>query len=257
MNIETKTTKVKKYLFFLSVVIIMVSCLTPQTADQIIESAIKHAGGEHYNHKKISFEFRGKTYVSCRQDGMYALKRITEDSTETVDILSNDGFKRIVDGHMVVLADSLKTKYSNSVNSVHYFAYLPHGLTGSAVNKELLGEVKIKDQVYYKIKVWFNEQGGGEDFEDVFVYWIGKENHQVDYLAYEFHVNEGGMRFREAYNHREIGGIQFADYNNYQPKSNSASLLGLDSLFQQNNLKLLSKIELENVQVEATSDCKW
>lgn len=257
MNIQTKTTKVKKYILLLSIVITIASCTTPQTADHIIEKAIQKAGGEHYNHKKISFEFRGKTYVSCRDDGMYSLTRVTEDSIKIVDVLSNDGFKRTINDQQVQLADTSKTKFSNSVNSVHYFAYLPYGLTGSAVNKELLGEVQINEHTYYKIKVWFDEQGGGEDFEDVFVYWIGKENYQMDYLAYEFHVNEGGMRFREAYNRREIGGIQFVDYNNYQPNDDTTTLLELDSLFQKNDLKLLSKIELEHIEVDTTSACQF
>jgi len=250
-------TKVKTYLFLLSIILITSSCSKPQTAEDIVVRAIEQAGGKYYNHKKISFDFRDHTYVSCRQDGMYALKRITQDTTKIVDILSNNGFKRLVDGQEVQLADSMVAKYSNSVNSVHYFAYLPYGLTGSAVNKELLGEVQIKDQTYYKIKVWFNEQGGGEDFEDVFVYWIHKQSYQVDYLAYEFHVNDGGMRFRQAYNRRDIGGIQFVDYNNYEPKNNSTSLVELDSLFQHNDLRLLSKIALEHVKVEETSNCQF
>lgn len=255
MNNQIKTSKVKKYLFLLFIMTGLASCSTPETADSIIERAIKQAGGDHYNHKKISFEFRDKTYTSCRQDGMYSLKRITEDSVQIIDVLSNNGFKRIIDGQQVELADTTKTKYANSINSVHYFAYLPYGLTGSAVNKELLGEVQINTQTYYKIKVWFDQQGGGEDYEDVFVYWIEKENYQVDYLAYEFHVNDGGMRFRQAYNRRDIKGIQFVDYNNYEPKNKSTSLLELDSLFQHDQLKLLSKIVLENVAVETTTDC--
>lgn len=247
---------IRTYLLLLSLVVFIISCTSHPTADQIIDRAIDRAGGSQYNHKKISFEFRGKTYISCREDGMFYLKRITDDSMHVVDILSNNGFKRIVDGQQVVLADTTMASYANSVNSVHYFAYLPYGLTGEAVNKELLGEVMIKNKPYYKIKVWFNEQGGGADYEDIFVYWIEKENYQMDYLAYKFHVNGGGMRFRAAYNKREIGGITFVDYNNFKPKDNTVSLFDLDSLFKQNNLALLSTIELENLRVEKV-DCTF
>lgn len=256
LKIKTKTSKVKKYVFLLSVILGLVSCSTPETADHIIEKAILKAGGDHYNHKKISFEFRDKTYTSCREDGVYALTRITDDSVQAIDVLSNKGFKRIVEGQELKLADTTKTNYANSVNSVHYFAYLPYGLTGTAVNKELLGEVQINDRTYYKIKVWFDQEGGGEDYEDVFVYWVEKESYQLDYLAYEFHVNDGGMRFRQAFNRRVIDGIQFVDYNNYQPKNESTSLFDLDSLYQLDELELLSKIELKNVRVEASIDCQ-
>lgn len=244
-----------RYLFIIVVVIALTSCSTTNPAEDIINKAIVQVGGEHYNHKKITFEFRGKIYTSCRNDGMYTLARKSNDSAEITDILSNTGFKRFINGNQVTLADTTATKFANSTNSVHYFAYLPYGLTGSAVNKELLGEVEIKDHTYYKIKVWFDQQGGGEDYEDVFIYWVEAETFQVDYLAYEFHVNGGGLRFREAYNRRDIEGIQFVDYNNYAPNDTIASIAELDHLFQQNSLKLLSKIELKNINVESSTDC--
>lgn len=89
-------------------------------------------------------------------------------------------------------------KYYNSVNSVHYFAYLPQGLNDKAVQKELLGEVVLKGEPYYKVRVTFAQEGGGNDYEDVFIYWFHKQKFTMDYLAYEFHVDGGGMRFREA-----------------------------------------------------------
>ena len=245
----------KRYLFIIVVAIVLASCSTSNPAENIINKAIAQVGGEHYNHKKITFKFRGKNYTSCRNDGMYALVRKSNDSAKITDILSNTGFTRIVNGNQVTLADTTATKFANSTNSVHYFAYLPYGLTGSAVNKELLGEVEIKDHTYYKIKVWFDQQGGGEDYEDVFIYWVETETFQVNYLAYEFHVNGGGMRFREAYNRRDIEGIQFVDYNNYAPDGTVVSITELDRLFQQNSLKLLSKIELKDISVEPSTDC--
>lgn len=246
----------KRHVFVFIVLILLGSCSTPDTAQSIIDNAISRIGAAHFNHKKITFEFRGKTYSSCRDDGMYTLIRKSNDTAEILDILSNSGFKRMVNGKQVTLTDTTATKFANSTNSVHYFAYLPYGLTGSAVNKELLGEVKINNRTYYKIKVWFDQQGGGADYEDVFLYWVDKKTFQVDYLAYEFHVNGGGMRFREAYNRREVNGIQFVDYYNYAPKDTTASLLELDSLFQNDALKLLSKIELENLTVKPITSCK-
>ncbi len=141
-------------------------------------------------------------------------------------------------------------KYSSSVNSVHYFSVLPYGLNAAAVNKEYLKKVEIKGRTYHKIKVTFNKENGGEDFEDVFVYWFDTEDYKVGYLAYSYNESDGlGLRFREAYNERYIDGVRFVDYNNYKPKKNTISVIDLDSLFEADRLKLLSKIELEHVKV--------
>ncbi len=122
-----------------------------------------------------------------------------------------------------------------------YFALLPHGLNDAAVNKEYLGEAIIKDQPYHKIKVTFDPEGGGSDHEDEFIYWIHQKSNSMDFLGYSFHVNEGGLRFREAYNVRNINGIIFSDYINYEPASNTITLDKLDIAFQNSGLKNLSQ----------------
>ena len=147
------------------------------------------------------------------------------------------------------MPDSLANIYSNSINSVHYFAYLPYGLNDPAVNKEFLGEMAIKGKDYYKVKVTFDQENGGDDFDDVYIYWFNKETFKPEYLAYEFHVNGGGLRFREAYNERYVNGIRFVDYNNYKSVSDSQSIYEIDSLFNKGELELLSKIELKDVVV--------
>ena len=172
-------------------------------------------------------------------------------STQTIsDQLSNTGFKISINNKIQKIPDSIAAKYSNSVNSVHYFSVLPYGLDDPAVNLQYLGTKNLKGKEYHKIKVTFDEIGGGDDFEDVFIYWIGIEDHKLDYLAYDFHVNGGGIRFREAYNERFINGIRFVDYNNFKPKNRNSNLLEMDILFEENNLELVSKIELENLTTE-------
>ena len=59
-------------------------------------------------------------------------------------------------------------------------------------------------------------------------------------------MNGGGVRFRSAYNSRNVGGIIFQDYVNY--KAEMGTPLGdLPKLFEQGRLKELSKIDTENV----------
>jgi hypothetical protein len=112
-----------------------------------------------------------------------------------------------------------------------------------------MDETNIKNELYFKIKVTFGQEGGGTDFDDEFLYWIHKTNFTVDYLAYSYATNGGGIRYREAYNPRVIEGIRFVDYNNYKPSNLEFSLDELSVLFEKGALKLLSKIETENVRV--------
>ena len=222
----------------------------------IIDKAIAKAGGDRYYNSKIEFDFRDKSYCAVRGEGDFRLERQSvTDSMVTTDILTNDYFLRFQNEELLKLPDSTKTSLSNSVNSVHYFSVLPYGLNDDAVKKKYLGEVTIRDKKYHKIQITFAEEGGGTDFDDVFIYWIHVETFSVDYLAYEFHVNGGGMRFREAINERIVNGIRFVDYNNYKPSKEGYKVHQLDSLFEASKLELLSKIELENLSVEECINC--
>lgn len=235
----------------------MVSCqenakVETLTADEIINKSIEISGGEKFEASVIRFNFRDKYYVARRNKGNFSLIRMFKVAEDSVfDLLSNNGFERFVNNDRAALSDSLKTVYSASVNSVHYFSVLPFGLSDAAVKKELIGEEQIKKKDYFKIKVTFSENGGGEDFEDVFIYWVNKESFKPDYLAYSYNEDDGmGMRFRSAYNERIINNLRFVDYDNYKPKDESTSLENLGKAFDNDQLILLSKIELENVEVE-------
>ena len=221
------------------------------TAQAIIDKSIYVSCQGNCDQAAIEFKFRDRTYKSKRNQGDYSLERFKTDSlNETHDMLSNSGLKRYLNDSLIVVPDSLVINISDGVNSVHYFAQLPYGLNASAVHKKLIGEDVIKGQSYYEIEVTFSEEGGGTDFDDRFVYWVHKDNFTLDYLAYKYATNGGGIRFREAYNIRTIKGIRFVDYNNFKPASLELKLEDLDHLFEKGELKLLSKIETENVIVE-------
>lgn len=244
----------KKYIFTI-VLFAVFACKEGEspmlTAQQIVDKSIDICGGEAYLNSNIRFEFRDKTYVLDNSDNKRTLRRITKtDTTVVVDVRSGRDFERYVNDSLIVVHDTMATKYGNAINSVHYFAYLPYGLNDPAVKKELLGEVNIKNQEYYKIKVTFDREGGGDDFDDTYIYWFNTETLKPDYLAYEFHVDGGGMRFREAYNERLINGIRFVDYYNYKTKGSSIPIYKIDSLYQAGALELLSKIELKNITLE-------
>jgi len=243
-------------LSILLIVITFVSCQekeTPITAQYIVNQAIASSCNGNCSTASIDFTFRGRCYVSKRNHGSFQLERISSDSTGiTHDILTNNKFQRYKNDTLIKVSDSMVTRYSNSLNSVHYFAQLPFGLNAPAVQKEIVGDAIIKGEPYFEIGVKFMEEGGGTDFQDEFVYWIHKEKYTVDYLAYSYATNGGGIRFREASYVRNVEGIRFVDYNNYQPQSLEVALRNLDALFEKGALKLLSKIETESVGVVLT-----
>jgi len=243
-----------RYFFILATIILFTSCQEEKdqiSAEEIINKTIANAGGENYKNATIEFEFRGNNYKSVRNGGEFVLEREIKDSTNTVkDVVSNTGYKRFLNDSLVTVPDSMVVKYSGSINSVHYFAHLPYGLNDKAVNKKLVGDAEIKGKSYYQLKVTFSQDNGGADHHDEFLYWINKEDFTIDYLAYKFHINEGGLRFREAYNSRVIEGIRFVDYKNYTQEDFNTDLCQLDELFEEGKLKLLSTIETEDVKVK-------
>jgi hypothetical protein len=222
------------------------------SAEEIVNKAIEVSGGNAFSNSEIHFDFRDISYSAIRNNGLFRLERFFKNDLQDSirDVLSNEGFKRYVNGNQIIVPDSLATLYAASVNSVHYFSVLPYGLNDEAVNKTLVGEEAIKDKLYYKIKVTFDENGGGEDYEDVFIYWINKNNFEIDYLAYSYNEPDGkGLRFREAYDVKYLKGLRFANYRNYKPKLDDTSLLNLDIAFKNDELDLVSIIELKNISV--------
>lgn len=222
------------------------------TANAIIDKAIAVAGGDKFKRSSLKFEFRGTYYQALRKNHEFLLVRLSVNGKDSIfDMLSNVGFERYNNEVFVTLEDSIAKKYEASVNSVHYFSVLPYGLNDKAVNKSLLGSERINDKDYHKIKVTFDEEGGGEDHDDIFIYWVNKTTFKVDYLAYSYKEVDGiGQRFRTAYNERYINGLRFVDYNNYTVKNADVPLDQLGKAFEAGELDLLSKIELENIKVE-------
>ena len=244
-----------RLLQLISLLVLFVSCKEekkPLTAQEIIDKTIENAGGDTYNHATITFTFRDTKYSSKQNNGQYELTRTYTDSLgEVRDVLTNVGFERFVNALKITLADSTATKYANSVNSVHYFVQLPYGLNAPAVKKELVGEAEIEGKKYYEIQVSFVQEGGGTDHEDEYLYWIAQDDFTVDYFAYKFFTDEGGIRFRKAYNPRINNGLRFVDYQNYKLEPwESVDLKTVDSLYRSGKLELLSDIKTEDVTVE-------
>ena len=228
-------------------------CNSAPTAEEIVNKAIKASGTEKLKNAEASFTFRDIDYEYQYRNGNYRYTRIQTDTLGNVikDVLINSGLNRFINDSMVDLDEKNKGAYTSSVNSVMYFAFLPLWLNDEAVNKTYIGEVEINGNLYHKIKVTFDAEGGGEDHDDVFFYWFDSADYSMDYLAYSYNEKDGkGYRFREAYNAREIGGVVIQDYKNHKPADQvNFDLESIDQEFVDGELELLSLIELEDVVI--------
>ncbi len=231
--------------------VLMGACRPANDPQKIIDQVIQNHGGDRYENVRISFDFRGRHYVMLHQNGFFQYERHFSDSAGQIkDVLSNHGFKRYLNDHDITDTVKKAAAYARSVNSVAYFALLPYRLNDPAVNKTYLGTGEIKDELYHKILITFNQEQGGDDYSDQFVYWIHAKDMTMEYLAYSYHTDGGGKRFRAPFNVRTVGGIRFADYDNYQQVDDSVKLEDYHKEYNQGSLKLLSKIALENLHVQ-------
>lgn len=234
----------------LCVVLSILGCLTVDKSQFIIDRAIDYSGGNLYNENKIYFDFRNFQISVDENNGEFKYERTFEDSTGShIQILTKQGLTYYIDSILQSPTKKKEESIIESINSQVYFTMLPYKLNDPAVIKEYLGTEFINGKEYHKISVTFQEEGGGVDFEDEFIYWFDLQDYSMDYLAYLFHVNGGGLRFREAVNSRNVKGIVFQDYNNYSPNEKT-SLDSLSILFEKGNLKKLSEINIDNIKID-------
>ena len=238
----------------LSFLLIGFACTQPAPKEYdpqvIIDQAIS-AHGANFSGKKVSFEYRDKMYTLKRGKKSFTYIRSWHDDSLgfVQDILINSkDFTRFQDGDSVVLDEEWTGKYSSSVNSVLYFVEILYRLNDRAVVKKYIGEFEIKGEPYLAVQVTFNQDGGGQDHEDVFIHWIHKEFSTLDFLAYSYITDGGGVRFREAINRGKPGGLMVQDYINYKADKGEP-LQNLPELFNQGKLEELSRIENTNVKV--------
>lgn len=236
-------------LLSLLLVLLAAACTTSTTDPQtIVDRALEAHGSAVLDDAVVEFDFRGRHFVVTRNDGLFRYERIYTDAGRTIrEVLDNDGLFREIDGNRVPMLEQEHRSVETAVNSVVYFALLPYFLNDPAVQKTYLGAATLQGEPYHKIEVTFRQEDGGRDWEDRFVYWIHQERYTMDYLAYFFHVNNGGTRFREAFNVRTVGGVRFADYKNYTAPSVGQAVERYDQMPA--DLQILSEVVLENVQV--------
>lgn len=216
----------------------------------IVDSAMIFHGSNLIEGAQLSFHLRGRDYSIFREGGNYSYTSQHQDSTGIVKReLGNDGYHEYIDRKLVSLAAKDSLAHAETVNSVVYFTLLPVFLNDASVHKSLDGLDTLDGKAYHKVKVTFAEQGGGIDFQDVYLYWFDVVDYSMDYLAYSFTVNDGGSRFRKAVNPRRVNGILFQDFENYRGPSPD-SLQHIAALYKADKLERLSTVEISQLKVD-------
>ena len=232
--------------FTLIFLVALTSC--QEEADRIIESSIEYHGFENFYKEPVEFKFREYTYLidKTRSPYLYTKKIQLQDSITGQPIIQIDSlwnskeFSRSINGERLKLTEEDEIRFSNSLNSVAYFYQLPLPLKDDAAIITLLENTYIEGKEYATLKVSFSEENGGTDHEDTYRYYFDTSTYALSYLSYNFHINDGGVRFRKAYQ-RPQGNFIFLDYDNYKaPKGTPLDSLPL--LFEEGKLELLSKI---------------
>ncbi|MCM4151974.1 hypothetical protein DHD05_10260 [Arenibacter sp. N53] len=243
----------KLSLFSIPVIVFILLFNLSIAQENIVDKAIEVSGMVKMRNAEATFIFREDTYEYRRQNGQFTYTRIGKNKENRLvrDVYTNKNFVRHVTDTLVNLTEKRKNAYTNSVNSVICFAFLPLWLKDPAVILEDQGRSVIKGKEYHKILVTFKQEGGGHDFEDVFLYWFDVEDYSMDYLAYKYFTGKGGMRFREAYNTRKVNGVLLQDYRNLQPKiEGGIDFDEIEKAFENEQLEELSLIILKNVKIK-------
>ncbi len=218
----------------------------------IVNQSIKAHNLDALMNAEVSFAFRDRRYTATRTDDSYTYTRTWQENDTSViadKLVNSQDFSRIVNGQQVTVADSMAVKYASSINSVLYFFQLPYLLRDPAANLIYEGEEVIKTEPYHVIQVTFDQAGGGEDFEDEFRYWFHQDSYLMDYLAYNYHSDGGGVRFRKAFNRGNAGEIITQDYINYEVPVGTP-LREIPRIYMKNDLKELSRIVNQDIRIE-------
>ena len=232
------------------------------SAQAVVDSAIAAHEGTVLNRAVMTFDFRGDKYRICQNEGRFNYRRTYRDSlghTVREGITYWCAFL-FVAGDTVVLSPSAQNVVRTTVISVRYFAMLPEPLEDPAVQPKYSGRDTLNGVPYHRIQVTFREKGGGSDWQDVFMYWFRPDTYVMNYLSYAFGLapseTDTGTRFREVYNVRRVNDVRVADYMNYTSDTLATNRMHLyPDLWEKDALELVSRVEIDSVQVQPTSVC--
>jgi len=185
---------------------------------EIVGRSIEFHGGEVYGHSRSQLQLCSKSgcyRVEARIDaGLFEIEaagRVRERHRRVR--ITNDIVEYWQDGNAMEIEADRAESLRNWVMARAYFVFLPFRLNDDSVIQQDLGLEIWNGRPLHKVKVSFlPDSSSGAD--DEFLYWFDPETARLEQFAYSFSGDPGGMRFRQAFNYRRIGGILFFDQEN-------------------------------------------
>ncbi len=247
-----------------ALILVLAACARPAPqgdpeALALLDRARAHHGSALLDRAEVSFQFRGTPFVLRRDGGRFRYARTTTDSLgRTVeDVVDNDGTHRFVDGAPVPLDSAEAARTETAVNSVAYFALLPAPLADPAVRARRLTPERVGGRDYDRVEVTFAQDGGGQDHQDRYVYWLRQSDGEVGHYAYTYDVTPGdtaraatGTRFRVPLGSRRVGGVLFQDWRNLSADS-LERLEAFGDVYDRGLAFDVSEVVLDSVRVRA------
>ncbi|MFP3941178.1 MAG: DUF6503 family protein [Thermoanaerobaculia bacterium] len=227
----------------------------------IVVQAIEHHGGDLYESTESSFEIAsasGAFRVEVRRDGglyRHVVEGETPDGLRRVTV-TNDSVEVTVDGEPVRVQEDREQGWRNHVDARVWFPFLPYGLAGDGVYLHDRGLVEwpVEEgagaRELREVKVTF-QPGSSSGAEDEYLFWFDLETGRMEQFAYSF---AGGLRFRQAFDFRRVGGILFADNENYGVDGEGYRVDQVTPEFVAEEMELVSTIRLRDVEVEPVGD---
>ena len=233
----------------------------PRELPPIVAKAIELHGGDLYESTESAFDIasRSGTFrVEVRRDGGLYRQVVEADTPEGRRrvTVTNDGVELSIDGRARPVPDGEAQRWRDHVAARVWFPFLPYGLAGDGVytHDRGLEEWPLPEadgggtRELHEVKVTF-QPGTSTAADDEYLFWFDPETGRLEQLAYSF---EGGLRFRTAKSFRRVGGLLFADHENYGidfAEGESRSVDEITPAMVKEEMEHISTVELRGIEV--------
>lgn len=133
------------------------------------------------------------------------------------------------------------------VNARVYFPFLPYRLNDPSVHQEQMEFQTWENRPLYRVKVTF-EAGSSTAANDEYMFWFEPRAGRLQQFAYTFNERKG-LRFRRLFNYRRVGGLLFADQENYGMAGENLSVEQVTPELAA-TLELISTVRCEDIDVQ-------
>jgi len=222
-------------------------------ADTLLENTINAHGGNLYKNSIISFKFKSFNYTLKRDDNDYEYQMIREEKDVLKEAKTfNGGFEYFEDGEQKELSARLSSMFTNRINSMAYWIYIPYEFSTNDAIKEYIGKDVLRGNEYHKLKITYRQFEGLPEDDRIYILWIDTKKFEIDFVAVGNLNDTNGKKFYAAGNKRKIKGMLFSDYEMYNTKTKSKEI-NFEDLGTSYNIGAMLRdniVTYENISVE-------